>query len=304
MTQEIPRTPEAFASANGLRLCYQTFGDPAQPPMVLIMGMGAQMVGWDEEFCEMLAARGFWVIRFDNRDAGRSTHFHHAGMPDVASALTRAWMRLPVTAPYLLDDMASDVAGLMDALHIEKAHLVGASMGGGIAQVLAIRRPQRVLSLTSIMSTTGDPALPSPQPSAMAAVFKPPPNDVRSYVAQYVQMWKVLRAGEFPEEEARDRARAARNHARGLNPGGAARQLVAILASGSRRQALRSVVAPTMVIHGDADPLVPLAAGEDTARHIPGADLLVLEGMGHAMPMRFWPRIVEGIVQVALNVRQ
>ncbi|WP_280155374.1 alpha/beta hydrolase [Piscinibacter sp. XHJ-5] len=299
MTQEIPRTPEAFASANGLRLCYQTFGDPAHPPMVLIMGMGAQMVGWDEDFCEMLAGRGFWVIRFDNRDAGRSTNFHHAGMPDVASALTRAWMRLPVTAPYLLDDMALDVAGLMDALHIEEAHLVGASMGGGIAQALAIRRPQRVLSLTSIMSTTGDPALPSPQPSAMAAVFKPPPNDVRGYVAQYVQTWKVLRAGEFPEEEARDRARAARNHERGLNPGGAARQLVAILASGSRRQALRRVVAPTMVIHGDADPLVPLAAGEDTARHIPGADLLVLEGMGHAMPMRFWPRIVEGIVQVA-----
>jgi pimeloyl-ACP methyl ester carboxylesterase len=299
MTLEIPRTPEAFASANGLRLCYQAFGDPAHPALMLIMGMGAQMVGWDEEFCEVLAARGFWVIRFDNRDSGRSTDFRHAGMPDVASALTRAWMRLPVSAPYLLDDMALDVTGLMDALHIEKAHMVGASMGGGIAQVLAIRRPQRVLSLTSIMSTTGDPALPAPKPSAMAAVFKPPAKDVRRYVEQYVQTWKVLRAGEFPEEEARDRARAARNHARGLNPGGAARQLVAILASGSRRQALRSVVAPTMVIHGDADPLVPLAAGEDTARHIPGANLLVMEGMGHAMPMRLWPRIVEGIVQVA-----
>jgi len=299
MRQDRLRTPEAFVSANGLTLCYETFGDPANPPMLLIMGMGAQMVGWDDEFCEALAARGFRVIRFDNRDAGKSTRFDHAGVPDVASAMTRAWLRMPVSAPYLLDDMASDVVGLLDALHIEKAHLVGASMGGGIAQILATHRPQRVLSLTSIMSTTGDSALPPPEPQAMAAVFQRPPADLHRYVEHYVQTWRILRAGEFPEEGPRDRARAARNHARGLNPAGAARQLLAILASGSRRRALHNVSAPTMVIHGDADPLVPLAAGVDTAEHIAGAELLVLEGMGHALPMRLWPRIIDGILRVA-----
>jgi len=299
MRQDQRHTTEAFVNANGLTLCYEAFGEPTNPPMVLIMGMGAQMVGWDDEFCEALAARGFRVIRFDNRDAGKSTRFDHAGFPDVASAMTRAWMRLPVRAPYLLDDMASDVAGLMDALHIEKAHVVGASMGGGIAQILAMHCPRRVLSLTSIMSTTGDPALPPPTPQAMAAMFKRPPAGVHEYVEQYVQTWGILRAGELPEEASRDRARAARNHARGLNPAGAARQLLAILASGSRRRALHKVAAPTMVIHGDADPLVPLAAGVDTAAHIAGAQLLVLEGMGHALPMRLWPRIIDGILRVA-----
>jgi pimeloyl-ACP methyl ester carboxylesterase len=299
MRQDQRHTAEAFVNANGLTLCYETFGEPANPPMVLIMGMGAQMVGWDDEFCEALAARGFWVIRFDNRDAGKSTRFDRAGVPDVASAMTRAWMRMPVSAPYLLNDMASDVAGLMDALHIEKAHVVGASMGGGIGQILAMHRPERVLSLTSIMSTTGDPALPPPKPQAMAAMFKPPPADLDRYVEHYAQTWRVLRAGEFPEEEPRDRARAARNHARGLNSAGAGRQLLAILASGSRRRALHDVSAPTMVIHGDADPLVPLAAGVDTAKHIAGAQLLVLEGMGHALPMRLWPRIIDGILRVA-----
>jgi pimeloyl-ACP methyl ester carboxylesterase len=299
MRQDQRHTAEAFVNANGITLCYETFGEPANPPMVLIMGMGAQMVGWDDEFCEALAARGFWVIRFDNRDAGKSTRFDRAGVPDVASAMTRAWMRMPVSAPYLLNDMASDVAGLMDALHIEKAHVVGASMGGGIGQILAMHRPERVLSLTSIMSTTGDPALPPPKPQAMAAMFKPPPADLDRYVEHYAQTWRVLRAGEFPEEEPRDRARAARNHARGLNSAGAGRQLLAILASGSRRRALHDVSAPTMVIHGDADPLVPLAAGVDTAKHIAGAQLLVLEGMGHALPMRLWPRIIDGILRVA-----
>jgi pimeloyl-ACP methyl ester carboxylesterase len=299
MSQDRQRTPEAFVNANGLRLCYETFGDPANPPLVLIMGMGAQMVGWDEEFCASLAGRGYRVIRFDNRDAGKSTHFDHAGVPHVASAMTRAWLRLPVTAPYLLDDMAFDVVGLLDALQIEKAHLVGASMGGGIAQVLAMRRPQRVLSLTSIMSTTGDPALPAPKPHAMAAVFKRPPTELHEYVEHYVQTWKILRAGESSEEEARDRVRAALNHARGLNPAGAARQLLAILASGSRRQALRHVSTPSLVIHGDSDPLVPLAAGVDTANHIPGAKMVVVQGMGHALPMRVWPQIIDGIVGVA-----
>jgi pimeloyl-ACP methyl ester carboxylesterase len=293
------RTPEQFVAANGITICWDSFGDPADPPLLLIMGMGAQLIAWDDEFCERLAARGFRVIRFDNRDVGRSSWLDHAGMPDVQRAMTRAWLRLPVTAPYLLDDMAADLAGLMDALGIRAAHLVGASMGATIAQTLAIRRPERVLSMTSIMSTTGAPDLPKPRPSAVAAVLRPQPRTLDGYVEQYVDTWNVLRAGRFPEEETRDRRRAARNHARGLNPQGSARHLVAILASGSRRHALRAVSAPTLVIHGDLDPLVPLAAGIDTAESIPGAELIVLEGMGHALSMPLWPRMIDGIVRVA-----
>lgn len=295
----IRHTPEDFVRANGITLCWDSFGEPADPPLLLVMGMGAQMVGWDDDFCAMLAAQGYWVIRFDNRDAGRSTRFDHAGVPDVTVAMTRAWLRRPVAAPYLLDDMANDAIGLLDALGIKRAHLVGASMGGGIAQTLAIRRPERVLSLTSIMSTTGDPDLPQPKLWALSAMFKPTPRERDAYIEHYVKTWRILRANAFPEEEARDRARAVRNFERGLNPAGAARQLVAILASGSRRRALRNVRIPTLVIHGDADPLVPLAAGVDTAEQVPGAELLVLEGMGHALPMRLWPGIAEGIRRVA-----
>lgn len=293
------RTSEDFVAANGLTICWGSFGRPADPPLILIMGMGAQMIAWDDEFCEQLAARGFRVIRFDNRDAGRSSWLVDAGMPNVMRAMTRAWFRLPVSAPYLLDDMALDVAGLMDALGIRAAHLVGASMGATIAQTLAIRRPERVLSMTSIMSTTGDPDLPNPSQSVVAAVMRPQPDTLERYVEQYVHTWKLLRAGRFADEEARDRERAARNHARGLNPEGSARHLVAILASGSRRKALRAVSAPTLVIHGDLDPLVPLAAGIDTARSIPGAELMVLEGMGHALSMPLWPQMIDGIARIA-----
>jgi pimeloyl-ACP methyl ester carboxylesterase len=299
MIRAVPHTPEAFVKANGLSICYETFGAPTDPPVVLIMGMGAQMVGWDDEFCQRLAGRGFRVIRFDNRDAGRSTHFEHAGVPDIVAAMTKAWLRVPVHAPYLLADMAQDVVGLLDALEIDSAHIVGASMGGTIGQEMALRHPRRLRSLTSIMATTGDPDLPQPKPWALGALFAPTPLERDAYIEHYAKLWRMLRGGAFPDEEARDRARAARNHARGLNPAGAARQLAAILASGSRRRALRRVSAPTLVIHGDADPLVPLAGGTDTAASIPGAELMVLEGMGHALPMPMWPRILDGIVHVA-----
>jgi pimeloyl-ACP methyl ester carboxylesterase len=293
------RTSEDFVAANGLTICWDSFGRPTDPPLILIMGMGAQMIAWDDEFCEQLAARGFRVIRFDNRDAGRSSWLGHAGVPDVMGAMTRAYFRLPVSAPYVLGDMATDLHGLMEALGIRAAHLVGASMGATIAQTFAIRWPERVLSMTSIMSTTGDPDLPKPDTAVVAAVMRPQPGTLEQYVEQYVDTWRVLRVGRFVEEEARDRQRAARNHARGLNPQGSARHLVAILASGSRRKALRTVSAPTLVIHGDLDPLVPLAAGVDTARSIPGAELMVLEGMGHALSMPLWPQMIDGIAHVA-----
>lgn len=296
-------TGEQFSSVNGIEVCWSSFGSAKNPTIVLIAGMGTQMTGWDDEFCSQLAERGFRVIRYDNRDIGRSSRMDHLGLPDVTRAMTRAWLRLPVSAPYLLDDMALDLVGLMDSLDIRSAHLVGASMGGTIAQTMAIRHPERVRSMTSIMSTTGDPDLPQPASSIVAAVMRPAPATLDGYTDHYVENWKKLRAGMFPEEEARDRTRAALNHARGLNPAGSARHMLAILASGSRRAALRSVSVPTLVIHGDIDPLVPLAAGIDTANNIRDAELLVLKGMGHAMPMPLWEPIIDGIESISSKSR-
>jgi pimeloyl-ACP methyl ester carboxylesterase len=263
------------------------------------MGLATQMIAWDEEFCAELARRGFWVVRFDNRDIGQSTRLEQAGVPDVQAAFVAAMQGKPVPAPYLLEDMAEDVVGLMDALGIRAAHVVGASMGGAIGQTLAIRHPQRLLSLTSIMSTTGAPDLPPPTPDALATLFKPMPTDAAGYFESYAKTWKVLRAGSFPLDEARDASRAAQTFARGLNPAGVARQLVAVLASGSRREALGAARTPTLVIHGDVDPLVPLACGRDVAASIPGSKLLVVEGMGHALPISLWPRIIDAIASHA-----
>ncbi len=298
-TTRMRRTSEVLTKANGLTICWDSFGKSSDAPLFLIAGMGAQMISWDDEFCELLAARGFYVIRFDNRDVGRSTRLKQLGVPNLNWAMTRAMWRLPVRAPYLLDDMASDLVGLMDALNVEKAHLVGMSMGGTIAQTAAIEYPERVLSMTSIGSTTGAPDLPRPESAVVYRVMRPHPRGRDAYVEHYVETWKQLRADRFPEEEARDRERAIRIHARGLNQAGSARQLMAILGSGSRRSSLRHVTAPTQVIHGDVDPLVPLAAGYDTANSIPGAELLIIEGMGHALPLPVWSHILDAISGVA-----
>ena len=297
----VSHTPPAFANANGLKLCYDTFGEASAPPLLLIMGLAAQMVAWDDEFCTLLAERGFRVIRFDNRDIGLSSRIDSAGVPDVSAAFMAAMQGKPVpTPPYLLTDMAADAIGLLDALELRSAHVVGASMGGAIAQTLAIHHPARLRTLTSIMATTGEPGLPPPTADALAVLFKPTPTDQAGYFDSYVQTWKVLRAGSFPLDEARDLARAGLNFSRGLNPAGVARQLVAILASGSRKQALGAVRVPTLVIHGDLDPLVPLACGLDTAESVPGAKLLVVPGMGHALPISKWPQIVDAIAAHAV----
>jgi pimeloyl-ACP methyl ester carboxylesterase len=289
------RTEPAFADANGIRLCYDSFGDTAAPPLLLIMGLAAQMVAWDDEFCAALARRGYRVIRFDNRDIGLSTRFADAGLPDITAAFAAAMQGRPVQAPYTLSDMAADTVGLMDALGIGAAHVVGASMGGAIGQTLAIEHPARLRSLTSIMSTSGEPGLPPPTPEALAMLFKPTPADREAYFASYVQTWKVLRAGSFPLDEARDLERAGQAFARGLNPAGVARQLAAILASGSRKRALAAVRVPTLVIHGDVDPLVPLPCGVDVAQSVPGAKLVVIKGMGHALPIGMWPQLIDAI---------
>jgi pimeloyl-ACP methyl ester carboxylesterase len=287
--------PPQIARANGIDLCYEIFGDANAEPMLLIMGLGAQMVLWDDAFCERLAARGFRVIRFDNRDIGQSSKLSGGKRLTPMELLKLRFLKIPVAAPYKLRDMAEDTVGLMDVLGIKSAHLVGASMGGMIAQEIAIQFPQRLRSLTSIMSTTGNPRIPPPTRAAAAMLMLPPPATKAEYIARFAQTWKMLRVGSFPEDEALDRSRAERCFERGLNPAGVGRQLRAILASGSRKERLHTVKAPTLVIHGTVDPLVHPAGGKDTAASIPGAKLLMIEGMGHAIPIPMWPGIIDAI---------
>jgi pimeloyl-ACP methyl ester carboxylesterase len=287
--------PPQIARANGIDLCYEIFGDPGAEPMVLIMGLGAQMIHWDDDFCRQLAARGFRVIRFDNRDIGKSSKLSGGKRLTPLELLKLRFLKIPVQAPYRLRDMAADTIGLLDALGIKSAHLVGASMGGMIAQEVAISFPQRVRSLTSIMSTTGNPKVPPPTREATAVLMAPPPASKEEYFARFANTWKVLRVGSFPEDEALDRSRAERTFERGLNPAGVGRQLRAILASGSRKERLASVKAPTLVIHGTVDPLVHPMGGKDTAASIPGAKLLMIEGMGHALPIPMWPKVIDAI---------
>jgi pimeloyl-ACP methyl ester carboxylesterase len=291
--------PPQLARANGIELCYEIFGDTEAEPMLLIMGLGAQMIHWDDDFCRQLAARGFRVIRFDNRDIGKSSKLTGGKRLTPFELIKLRFLKIPVAAPYKLRDMAEDVIGLMDALGIPSAHVVGASMGGMIAQEMAISFPLRVRSLTSIMSTTGDPNVPPPSREATAVLMAPPPASKEEYFVRFAQTWKVLRVGSFPQDEALDRARAERTYERGLNPAGVGRQLRAILASGSRKQRLGSVTAPTLVIHGTVDPLVRPEGGKDTAASIPGAKLLMIEGMGHALPIPMWGQVIDAIDQHA-----
>ena len=284
-----------IARTDSIEIAYETFGPPDGRPLLLIMGLAAQMILWDDEFCAALAARGHRVIRFDNRDVGLSTKLDAAGMPDAAAAMQAVLLGERIAAPYLLRDLAADGAGLLDALGIPAAHVVGASMGGMIAQTMAITYPARVLSLTSIMSTTGERSLPPARPEAAAVLLLPAPADRAGNVERAVHIFRTIGSPGFPFDEARVRDLAGRSYDRCFSPAGAARQLVAILASGSRREALAAVTIPTLVIHGRNDPLIPLEAGLDTARAVPGAELLVIDGMGHDLPRGAWPEIVERI---------
>jgi pimeloyl-ACP methyl ester carboxylesterase len=292
-----------MARANGIELCYDIFGTEDAEPMLMIMGLSAQMIHWDDEFCAQLAGRGFRVIRFDNRDIGQSTKFSGGKRLTATELLKLRFLGIPVKAPYRLSDMADDTIGLLDHLRIRSAHLVGASMGGMIAQELALSHPDRVRSLTSIMSTTGNPKLPQATRAATAILMAPPVKTRDEFIARFQQTWKVLRVGSFPLDEAKDLERAERTFSRGLNPAGAARQLRAILASGSRKERLRSLKTPTLVIHGTVDPLVRAEAGKDTAASIPGAKLMLVEGMGHALPIRMWPQIIGAIADHAHGVK-
>jgi pimeloyl-ACP methyl ester carboxylesterase len=286
---------EQFADVGGgIRLCYDTFGDPADPPLLLIMGLGTQMVAWHEDFCRQLADEGFYVIRFDNRDIGRSTHLDSAPTPTLPQLL----MRRPPAA-YRLEDMAVDTAGLLDALGIDAAHIVGVSMGGMIAQTLAATRPDRVLSLASIMSTTGSRRVGQPAWRVMPIFLKQAPRDRDAFIDHTELLFKTIGSSGIPRDDAELREVAGLMFDRGLDPAGTSRQLAAIIASGNRTPALRRITAPTVVIHGTADRLVRPSGGRATAKAIPGAKLVKVEGMGHDLPRGAWDQIVAAIVRNA-----
>jgi len=283
---------------NDIEICYESFGPEDAPPLLLVMGLGAQMTLWTPGFVSELLERGFRVIRFDNRDVGLSTK--SAGdPPDVMALYAKAMTGEPVEAPYTLSTMAADAVGLLDALDVQAAHIVGASMGGMIAQMIAIEHPDRVLSLTSIMSTTGANDVGQPDPAAMTALLTPPPTDRAGAVAATVEVSRALAGSLFDEAEAR--ARATEAYDRCFNPAGPAFQIAAIAATGDRTERLASVQAPTLVIHGREDPLVTLSGGEATAAAIPGADLLVLGRMGHDMPRSYWPQMADAIFGIAIR---
>jgi pimeloyl-ACP methyl ester carboxylesterase len=281
-----------------VEIAYEVSGPTDGHPLLLVMGLGSQLVHWDDAFCAALAERGHRVIRFDNRDVGRSTHVHEAGPPRVLQAMAHVARGEPVSAAYRLTDMAADAVGLLDVLGIASAHFAGVSMGGMIAQTMAIEHPARVRSLTSIMSTTGARDLPGATPEAARVLVTPPPADRDGNMARAVEVYRTIGSPGFPFDETRIRERAGRAYDRGFDPAGVGRQLVAVLASGSRREALRALRVPALVIHGTDDPLVPIAGGIDTADAIPGARRVFVEGMGYDLPRGAWPVIVEAITQL------
>ncbi len=284
------------AQANGLTFEYETFGDTSNPPLLLIMGVGCQLVMWPDSFCRGLADQGFYVIRYDNRDVGLSSKIDDAGAPDIMAAVTAQMTGQPVTSPYSLDDMADDAAGLLDALGIDKAHVVGASMGGMIAQLVAIRHPQKMRSMVSIMSATGNPDVPAAKPEAMAALLTPPADTTRdALIAQGVNMWKVIGSPKYPGTDEELRAVAAKSVDRMVCPEGFGRQVLAILAAPARNEALAKVTVPTMVLHGADDPLVPVEGGRDTANAVPGARLEIVEGMAHDFTEALVPIYLEKV---------
>jgi pimeloyl-ACP methyl ester carboxylesterase len=284
--------------ANGIDLDHETMGDPSDPALLLVMGLGAQLISWDDEFCAALVDRGFHVIRYDNRDVGLSTKVEVPDDLDVPTALMSAMGGEPVGAPYLLADMAADALGLLDGLGIERAHVVGASMGGMIAQSIALAAPERVLSLTSIMSTTGDADVGAPSPEVLSVLLTPPPTDREGYIANSVEGSRVIGSPEH-FDEARARELAGRGYDRCFYPAGVAHQLLAIVSSPSRTEGLRRLDVPTLVIHGSADPLVNPSGGARTAEAIAGAELLVLDGMGHDLPRFYWSAVIEAITALA-----
>jgi pimeloyl-ACP methyl ester carboxylesterase len=283
-----------------VELAYETFGDPGDPPVLLVMGLATQMIGWPDEFCRGLADTGLFVVRFDNRDIGLSTHVDDAGAPDIMAVFGGDHS----SVPYGLADLADDTVGLLDALGLDSAHLVGASMGGMIAQLVAVRHPERVRSLTSIMSTTGDPAVGAPAEAALGVLLAPPATDREGAVQRAVDTYRVIGSPGFEFDETSLRERAGLSFDRAYNPAGVARQLAAILTTTDRTADLASVAVPTLVIHGEQDALIDVSGGRATAAAIPGCELLVVDGMGHDLPRELWPQLTERITALIARAEQ
>jgi pimeloyl-ACP methyl ester carboxylesterase len=286
----------------GIKLCFEDFGDPSDPTALLIMGLNVQMVGWQQDFCLELAGRGLHVVRFDNRDIGRSTHLGGMGprLPQLLRLRARpgsaASRRI---APYAIADMAEDAAGLLDALDLAPAHVIGASMGGMIAQALAARHPEKARSLVSIMSNTGSRRSGGPSLRILPIFLSNPPGERDAFIAHADRLFARIGSPGLPRDPEDIRALAAASYDRDRDPSGPARQLAAILASGDRTPELRRITAPTLVVHGTADPLVAYSGGRATAQAIAGAELMSIEGMGHDMPRAIWPRLIDAIAALA-----
>ncbi|MGB0494938.1 MAG: alpha/beta fold hydrolase [Kangiellaceae bacterium] len=295
----VPYHSENQVEANGLKINFDSFGDPSHPPMIMIMGLGAQMLFWDENLCKLLASQGFWVIRFDNRDIGKSTWLKHLPAPSLMGFLSSSLFGRALNAPYLLSDMADDTLGLMDALQLDKANIVGASMGGMIAQCVALKARDRVVSLTSIMSTTGNRSLPKPKARVGMALMRPMPKNIDQYVEHGLSVWKMLHTDNFPFDAERMENVLRSSREIGFNPAGLSRQLAAIIDSPDRTEQLNNLMTPSLVIHGDQDPLVPVECGYATAEALPNSSLKILKGMGHTLPEQLWSEITAGIVDLA-----
>lgn len=282
------------AHVNGLDLEYERFGDPTNPPLLLVNGLSYQMIEWDDELCALIADRRFWVTRFDNRDVGLSTKLDVLGAPDLMATLAGA-----APPPYTLDDMAGDAVGVLDALGVGSAHVVGVSMGGMIAQLIAINHPERVRTLTSIMSTVGGPNVVQPKPAVSAVLLAPPGQTREERVEQSRAARRLVSGTGMPFDEDRARRKAERAVDRCFYPDGGMRQLAAILAAPDRTAALARLTIPTLVIHGEEDPLVPPENGRQTASALAGAQLIMIPGMGHRLPDQVWPQVVDAISAVA-----
>lgn len=291
--------PEKYIRANGINLAYEEFGDHEHPAIILVMGLGTQMIAWPLALCEGLVARGFRVIRFDNRDIGLSQKMEHAPIPRAASLMLRARLRLPVKVPYTLTDMARDCVGLMDALGIVHAHLVGASMGGMIGQIVAAQFGERLLSLTSIMSSSGNPRVPGARPDVAKTMLKRSLGIEQVNLESTMALWRKIGSPAYQPSDEQLASRIRAGYDRSYYPQGYARHMAAIIASGSRVKLLKKITTPTLVIHGRDDALVSVKAGIDTARHIKGAKLEIIDGMGHDLPMALVPVFVELITNHA-----
>jgi len=285
-------------TANGIQIEYDTFGEKSGRPILLIIGIGAQLTLWSEEFCQQLVNSGHYVICFDNRDTGLSTKIEEAGIPNLMEAMNKVMRREKLEASYTYDDMADDAVGLLDALGIEKAHICGMSMGGAIAQTIAINHPSRVLSLIPIFGPTGNSKLPQPKPEILGLLMTPPPVEREPFIEQTMNLFRAFAGSGYELEESWLRDYTEKGYDRAFYPQGMARQFLAGLAHGSRSRRLKTVTAPTFVIHGDEDPIVAVENGRDAAECIPGAELMIIKGMGHDMPYRgAWGQIAEAIAE-------